>query len=41
MIGSVAQLATFNACVAAKIGGVPDPGIESFIFSKIKNELGL
>ncbi len=41
MIGSVAQLARFNACEAAKIGGVPDPGIESFIFSKIKNELGL
>ena len=41
LIGSVAQLATFNACVAAKIGGVPDPAIESRIFSTIKSVIGL
>ena len=37
-IGSVAQLTTFSACAAAKIDGVD---VESFIFSTIKNYLGL
>ena len=38
LIGSVADATKFSACAAAKINGVD---VESFIFTTIKNELGL
>ena len=37
-IGNVSQAATFSVCAAALVDGVD---VESFIFSTIKNELGL
>ena len=35
LIGSVADLAKFNACVAAKIGGITVPAISSTILNKL------